>query len=408
MDQTTPTHRSSRDDPTQSPAPHPAGFWRREHLTRPLRLADLTDDLLWPRLLRAAPLAMRPARVVIAFFTLLAISLIWRVPGYLPKIGGDAFLSDAAAALRSAADTGQLARTDGLLNGVGAFFSTFLFGVPASLLMSHPVWTIVLTLLTLPILAMGGGAISRLVACEFSQCVMIPWTEALGLVLRRKTSLIGAALSPLVIAGGTLLSISVGGWLLLNWPGVNLLGATLYPLFIAGGFVVSIILIGYLLGQCLLTPAVVCENTDAIDAMQRAYAYVIASPLRLLLYSAVLVAQLVAVAGMLGLIVGAALQVASAASTAFTGTEAAVMVHGGAPEGSTWSAGASLISFWTAIPTALISAFMLSFYFSGSTILYMLLRRLNDGQDPAEIWMPGLVPGTLASTTAQEHSGPND
>ncbi len=382
----------------------PPGLWRREHLTRPLRLADLTDDLLWTKLLRAAPMALRPARVLLAFFTLLIVALIWRAPALWPKFGGDRFLNDAASIFRSATDTLRVAFAEGLLVGALSAVTQFLFRIPAELVTQHPAWAIGLTLVTLPVFAIGGGAISRMVACEFSQCFMLSWTEALGMALRRRNSLVGAALAPLVIVGLLLAALSIGGWVLLNWKGINLLGAALYPLFLAGGFAAALILVGYAFGQCLLTPAVVCENTDAIDAMQRAYAYVIASPLRLVMYAAILLVQLWAVASVLGLIVGLSLNITAFGATGMASTEASAMVKNTGELTGTWSTGASIISFWVAIPTALVTAFMLSFYYSGSTVLYILLRRLNDGQDPAEIWTPALIPGTLAASTPMSSS----
>ncbi len=368
------------------------GEWKREHLSRPLRLADLTDDLLWPKLLRAAPLALRPARVLVAFFTLLLLALLWRSPALFTVFGGDVFLADLSAVFRFS--------TDSLGRGVqsGSVFETLasapagFFRGPLELVAKHPAWTIVLVVLSVPVVSIGGGTISRMVACEFSQAFMLAWTDALGMALRRRNSLIGAAVAPLLIVGVLLGVLSIGGWALLNWTGLNLLGAAVYPIFLAGGFAAGITLIGYVFGQCLLAPAVVCENTDAIDAMQRAYAYVIASPLRLGVYAAILALQFLAVVGVLGLIVGVSLHMTAWASTALSGPEAAAMVggvfRGIRPAGGDVEHGASMISFWVAIPTALLTAFMLSFYFSASTILYILLRRLNDGQDPVEIWTP--------------------
>ena len=377
------------------PSP-PIGLWRHEHVTRPLRLADLTDDLLWTKLLRAAPLALRPARIILAFFALLSVSLIWRLPSLWPRSNGATFLSDSSNSLGAAADAARIAWADGPLPALWVALSQFLFRVPLDLLSNHPVWTVSMVLLCLPVLAIGGGTISRMVACEFSQAFMLPWTEALALVFRRRNSLIGAAVAPLLIVGAIVLGLGVAGWILLNWPGVNVVGATFYPLFLAGGLGASIVLIGYVLGQCLLTPAVVCENTDAIDAMQRSYAYVISSPLRLLVYAAVL--------GVLGLIVGLSTEIASRGATLFTGAEATNMVRHAAQPGGTWNAGASVIVFWNTLFAAVLSSFALSFYFSASTILYILLRRLNDGQEPVEIWMPGLVPGTLSTAEPAERA----
>ena len=39
-------------------------------------------------------------------------------------------------------------------------------------------------------------------------------------------------------------------------------------------------------------------------------------------------------------------------------------------------------------------------FIPSSTVLYLAMRRLVDGQDLHEIWMPGMVEGTQARATA--------
>ena len=40
-------------------------------------------------------------------------------------------------------------------------------------------------------------------------------------------------------------------------------------------------------------------------------------------------------------------------------------------------------------------AFAFSFVSSGCAVLYLLVRQVNDGQDWAELWLPGMVGGTV-------------
>jgi hypothetical protein len=47
-----------------------------------------------------------------------------------------------------------------------------------------------------------------------------------------------------------------------------------------------------------------------------------------------------------------------------------------------------VVNFWTGALELLLGAFFVSYFFTASTILYLLLRRLCDGQDVAELWMP--------------------
>jgi hypothetical protein len=45
----------------------------------------------------------------------------------------------------------------------------------------------------------------------------------------------------------------------------------------------------------------------------------------------------------------------------------------------------------------LATAYAMSVVFTGLTIVYLLLRRVVDGQHISDIWMPGLLPGTVAT-----------
>ncbi len=54
------------------------------------------------------------------------------------------------------------------------------------------------------------------------------------------------------------------------------------------------------------------------------------------------------------------------------------------------------VSFWRTVIVGLVGGYVFANYFSGSTIVYLLMRRACDGQEITEIWQPGQVPGTAA------------
>jgi hypothetical protein len=72
------------------------------------------------------------------------------------------------------------------------------------------------------------------------------------------------------------------------------------------------------------------------------------------------------------------------------------------PEDRPFGLGAAsqLVSLWSAIPGLFAGAILLSFYFSGSSVMYLLLRRVCDGQDPLDLWFPGQAAGTVSHTPA--------
>ena len=59
---------------------------------------------------------------------------------------------------------------------------------------------------------------------------------------------------------------------------------------------------------------------------------------------------------------------------------------------SEWSAG--LVMFWQTVVVCLLAGYVFSYYFSASAFVYMLMRRVCDGQQLDEIWQEGELPGS--------------
>jgi hypothetical protein len=214
-------------------------------------------------------------------------------------------------------------------------------------------------------------------------------------------------LLPLLIAAFLVVLLLVGGWFLML-PWVDLLGGLLYGVALLIGFGVVFLMVGYALGFSLLVPAVACENCDAADAQQRAYAYVLSRPLHLLGYGVILIVGLVLGFVLASLFAVALLNVTGALLDAVTANAAVSGAHGFAlfdlspgqtasvplQTHSEWSAW--LVVFWQTVVVSLVAGYVFANYFGASTIIYMLMRQACDGQDMTEIWQPGVVPGTSA------------
>jgi hypothetical protein len=56
-----------------------------------------------------------------------------------------------------------------------------------------------------------------------------------------------------------------------------------------------------------------------------------------------------------------------------------------------------VLKLWVNLPLMIATAYAMSVAFTGFTMVYLLLRRVVDGQHLSDIWMPGLLPGTVAS-----------
>lgn len=382
-----------------APLPQDARVGRPRVLEKPITLSDLTEELLWPRLLRVVPLALRPERMGIAFFTLVIVGLLARIVA--PLRGGSA----VSPVLR---ELGWAAWARNVHDLLSAEFS-LLFGIRWEDVAARPQVAAAVAVPAVVVLVIGLGAIARMAACEFSQSVVLPWPRGLGFALGRVWSLLGAVVGPLIVAGGLLLAVALAGGAFFNWSVSAVAGALLYPLALILCGLAVVLMIGYMLAHGLLIAAVAVEGTDAIDAAQRAYAYVVGRPLRLLAYLAVLYGVLVVAGVAFDIITMRTVELTARAAGWLAGPEADPAL-GLSHELATgdWAWAGRMISFWTAIPRLLVGAFVLSYGASASAVLYLVLRKLTDGQDTSEIWMPGMVGGTMAPVAVGESEPAGD
>jgi hypothetical protein len=359
------------------------------------RLADFTADLLWPRLLQSVSLALKPERIGIAFFGLVAAMAIGSIAEAWDKQNSTLFVLNALASSFSAIAAGVF----------GLDAADVAAGIGGILALPRQVWaeygwaTVLLHVPALWILAVAGCAISRMAACDFSQGVVLSWTEGLSFAIRKAGSIFTAVVTPLAVVALIAAGIAVVG-AILGWPAVNILGAILYGLFLLGSAIAVVLLACWGLGLPLLIPAIACEGTDGLDAIQRAYAYVLGRPVRLLAFAAIALLIGWAASLVAALFAGATTGFAEWAATGLSGPDGHAIISGPAPgapalEGPSAFA-AHIIHFWLAIPVTLVWSIALSLYFCASTVVYLLIRQVCDGQDSGELWMPGMIEATMA------------
>lgn len=265
------------------------------------------------------------------------------------------------------------------------------------------------------VLALGGGALSRMTAVEIANEEKLRLYEAVDFAVSAWRRLIFSLLLPLLIAAVLCIILLVGGWFLML-PWVDVIGGLLYGIALLLGFGVVFLLIGYAAGFSLLVPAVACENCDAADAQQRAYAYVLSRPLHLVGYGAVGVFSVALGYIVASLIAVAVLNVTGSLIDAVTANAALAHAHGFtlfdlAPRRevalplaahSEWSA--RLVMFWQTVVVCLVSGYVFANYFGASTIIYLLMRRACDGQETTEIWQGDVVMENLAEEPAPSDS----
>ncbi len=377
----------------------------------PLTFGDLVADLVWPKLFRAAGLCLNPARIGVAFFTLVAVSFVWAAVSWLETklgLGGSAeSQTTLAGIIRDLMPDAW--RHDPALQT--SLLGTLFISLPVACLRAHPLACFIAGPVGFGIGLVGAAAICRMAATEMAMGIEVSWPEAVGFAIGRLKSLAGAVLLPILLIWGIGVLLALGGLVLMRFPVINLLGGLLYGLFLIAAFLAVIAMLTYLLGHGLLIPAVACEGTDAIDAVQRSYAYVLGRPVRLIAYLALIWVQAIVVIWLAWFISTAVIDFAAQVTGAWAGDSGSQMLAQGTqaattiPEARTgsWPAGtfgwgAALIEFWTLIPVTLVWAVAISFSYCASTVLYLALRRVNDGQDMSELWMPGMVEGTMAQS----------
>jgi len=465
----------------------------------PVTLAELTAGLVWPRLLRAVPIAAHPVRLgvatvaVVIFMGLgigfdqvrgpiappdrlvgdvltpveqdIALSNIVRETEALPPDRVDRLLAEAmldARTVRDAIQRSLVERLDELDRGAGRFqeaaaearaqavaaltrvdavpprglfratvsevvtgFNQMargavsldaaetasgvrraFFDTPRALLTHYPLSGGAVALLFIVIFSLAGAAICRGAACEAAGEVSPGGTESLAFAVPRWRRAAAPFFILAVVIGALAFGLAAAGGVLLSVPGLNVVGALLWGLFLIGGLVLVALCVGAAVAGPMFIPAIAVESTDAVDAIQRAYAYVLGTPGRMILYAATLLAQGAVAYAVVGWIAATAMNWTGALAAAWAGPLTPVAGEVEAlrftlPERTLGLSGVDivageLVEVWDRVLMAALAGFVISFFFCASTMLYLLLRRINDGQDVEEIWTPGMIEGTMA------------
>jgi hypothetical protein len=372
---------------------------------------DFAAGLMWPRLLESARLALRPARLGLSLVMLVLVGLIGQIPwlwlkdervGWTKHWGGPLGLADdrASTALSQIAHGVVSLNHLEVWHGLGQLF----IGMPRDVVVAYPWSSLAIAVPALLVWTVGGGAISRMAATEFSLDRGIGWTKGLAFAINKAWSLFFAVAAPLLVVGLIVGVLAIGGLALLGIPGVRAVGAVFFALALLGGAAAVIVFVAYLLGMPMLVPAVAAEGTDAIDAIQRTYAYVTGRPLRLILYWAVLIVEAAVVTLVLAVLAGWVIELTTWASSLLLGQPMrdalSDVAKGNTPNYDALSTGGPMavriVAFWLQVPLLLVASFVVSFWFSAGTTLYLLMRQVCDGQDVGELWTPGMVAGTHA------------
>jgi hypothetical protein len=268
----------------------------------------------------------------------------------------------------------------------------------------------VLVVFWLVLMALAGASITRLSALELAGVERPPLKEVALFAIRRLGVFIKAPVAPFLILLVIGLGMAVVGMIgAVPYVGPVLIGLVLF-VFLAVSFVLMLLLLGILGGFNLLYPTIAVEGSDSFDAMSRSFAYVYARPWRLLCYSVIaLIYGIVTF-----LFISFALYLVFILTHTFLGWGMGLFgIHDGSMSGVSalqtiwpeptfanlvmpvnWYAmnwpewiGSVLAHVWIYLLMGCLGAFVLSYYFSSHTIIYLLLRRSVDGQNLREVYL---------------------
>jgi hypothetical protein len=281
-----------------------------------------------------------------------------------------------------------VARAKPLLVGWHEISTPFaqIFAADASF--SQLVYWLVCALWSLVIWSFFGGAITRQAAVCIARQENLSWSQLADFVRPRWSAYFVAPLFPMLGTFLAALFLALLGLLMRLGPGILLVGI-LWPLVLLIGFLMAFLLIGLFFGWPLMWGAISAEGTDSFGALSHSYSYAYQRPLQYLFYA--VVAAFVGVLGwyLVSLFVFWIIDLSNWGISWGSGAAQIQSIYG--PEtldSYGGNAGAALIQFWNNCLRTLAFGFIFSYFWSASTVIYFLLRRLVDDTEMDEVFMP--------------------
>lgn len=347
-------------------------------------LSDLSAELLWTRALRTPALALRPSRILLGMVAVFLAALIGKLSPRseeAPSIA-ESLINPFWASMANMADGLASLSAARFMDAVGS-----LALLPGRLFIDRPWETVLFGVPLVLVFVLLGGAISRSAATEFATARISDWPADLRISVSKGGWSLLAMVGPLAIAG-VLVGVIVLGGSLLGVPVLNVIGALLYVVALVLALGALFLFIMQALALPMLIPAMMCEGTDAYDAVQRCYAYILARPLRLLFHAAILLVLGAVSIAFFAALAGGSVELTGWAATRLPSDAGTRVINGGTDLAATQPLAHGLISGWRALVEVFVAGFAFSYFFSAGTVLYLIARRICDGQGTGDIWAP--------------------
>jgi len=234
-------------------------------------------------------------------------------------------------------------------------------------------------LMCLLIWSICGVGIARIAGVRFAAEQPVRLREAIYFSLGKLVSSMGAVIVPML----AVLSLWFAG-LVLGWLGhLPVVGGVIvglgWGLAMLAGLAMALILLGLAVGWPLMLSSIAIEDADAFDAFGRIYNYVFARPWYLLFLVVLM------------LLYGSALIVFAATLLATTNVLAEWAVGSGIAEVAS-GFGQQGIATWQNIGRLILHGFVVSYFWTATTIVYLLLRKSEDATSLDAVTLPSVTP----------------
>jgi len=273
----------------------------------------------------------------------------------------------------------------------GVWIDALVLEVPSDLVRRHGVLVVGPLVYSLVVLSAFGVAAGRSAALEVGPERRLSFLASAAYGFRHAVSAVG---SVAFVSAGALALVGLTAVVGLVPIVGGLVGTLQHALVGLVGVLAVCLSLLALLSGLLISPAIACDGDGAIDAAQRAPAYVVQRPGTLLALVGLAALQGAVFAAFLLLIRLVGLRLASWAigEPGVGASEEAVAAY------------ADASSAWSALSLALVFAVMLSYAQVAATIVYMLLRGACDGQPLSVVWRAGEVAGVFTLDPARPQS----
>ena len=272
----------------------------------------------------------------------------------------------------------------------------------------HPIYSVIFFAFVVPVVCIAGGAICRCAALEFGRGEKAGLGQAIRFAVHNFLSLLtgpSVCIGIMIFLASFVFVMGLVGNI--PWVGELVIGIGFGAALIFGLLTV-LVFIGTVAGGGLMFPVIACEGSDGYDAISRSFCYIFNQPWRMLLYSLVAtihgtIAYLFVRFFVYLLLITTHSLLSLGVINNPSGPDKLAMIWpkpeffdllatsiANNAENISLIQGVSsfLVHLSVIFVVGLIVAFVISFYFCASTIIYALIRANVDGVGVEHVYAP--------------------